>query len=73
MKIEKNIPIPTAKCGNDKGYRRLLRSMEVKDSVKFEGKDADRITNVISFFHARGEMRFTTRKEENGKRIWRIE
>lgn len=72
MKIEKNIPIPEMTSGNDKGYRRTLRIMEVKDSVWVEKQIGDRMRIVISFMHRTTEMKFTTRKEKDGLRIWRI-
>ncbi len=70
VKVEKNIPMP--EIGRYKGGSKFpLREMEIGDSFYMEG-NAGLQRDIISFAHRVRPKKFTTRKEKNGYRCWRI-
>lgn len=68
--IEKNIPLPDAKNGPSR--TRPLRTMEVGDSFFVPGIKK-RAQVGVQYIERTTSMRFTTRKEGDGLRVWRTE
>ncbi len=70
IKIEKGIPIPPKP--RQTGISKILKSMEVGDSILIEDtKNA--CVNVISLAHRTLSIRICTRKApDNKRRVWRI-
>jgi hypothetical protein len=72
IKIEKGIPVPKAKGGRKARFP--FREMTIGDSVFFGQELAERARNAATLFaRYNPEYKFTSRREENGVRIWRIE
>lgn len=65
MRVEQNIPIPP----RGKGVAALVRSLDVGDSVYVAD---DRHANAIRIAGHRSGIRLATRKEGEGRRVWRI-
>jgi hypothetical protein len=77
-KIEKGIPIPPKKLGvRGRKAKYPLRQMEVDDSFSIPAKDrkeAERIQKLlVSAARIVRPRRFTTRRDDAGVSIWRIE
>tara|TARA_R110000824_G_scaffold50008_5_gene140078 strand:+ start:417 stop:653 length:237 start_codon:yes stop_codon:yes gene_type:complete len=67
IEIERNIPIPRKMTGRT---NEVAVTMEVGDSVLCE--DRVKAVNIVACLRRNG-MKSTTRKVENGIRVWRIE
>ena len=67
-KIEKNVPLPDD--GRRLGITKLLRAMDVGDSVLLGTTSAN---TVRSIYRRLRPARFTSRTVPNGLRVWRIE
>ena len=70
LKIESGIEIPPPIY--NRGLSETLKSMEVGQSVFIEGGTHSKTSSSTSFLRKRYGMRFTTRRQDNGVRIWRI-
>jgi hypothetical protein len=72
-KIEKGVAIPRHSNGGRKrcGLSETLRRMDVGDSV-FADKTPAKVGNIGTLIGKETGFRFTTRKEGNGARIWRL-
>ena len=77
IKIEKGVPIPPRGRGANKtGLAHTLRTMETGDSFYYETKSKSSesamatVTATAARVHGK---KFTTRKEGNGCRVWRVE
>ena len=76
MKIEKGIPIPPPykpKNLNNTRPKYPFRHMEVGDSFFVPRLEAQRARSAASQQSSRSRRKFTTRKEGDGLRVWRIE
>ena len=74
MKIEKNVPMPSVNAG---GFRKYpLGDMEVGDSlldVDATDTTSSKLRNAAKIYGRRNGMRFTSRKVDEGVRVWRVE
>ncbi len=71
--IEKNIPLPPGGSGSPKGsFSSVLRLMGVGDSVLVPARIAHP-ASIAKYVSLGTGYKFTTRKTEQGMRIWRIE
>ena len=71
IKIEKNISIPGPR-GLSTRYP-WLKKLETGDSVCITNLfDAQRIRENLSHYSKRHGLKFTTRKTQDGLRIWRL-
>lgn len=69
--IEKGIPIPEPKKGGPRKFP--WRFMKIGDSFLVEGdRNQSNISALASQAARRLNMKFTTRKEDSGIRVWRI-
>lgn len=68
MKIEKGVPMPK----NKRATKYPFAEMEVGDSFYVE-PDNGSIHAAASWYGKRNNKKFATRKEGEGRRIWRIE
>lgn len=75
MEIEKNIPLPAARCAANGGSRYPFAEMGVGDSIFVEGQDTTGPVAAAArvYAHRVKTKRFSARKVEGGVRIWRIE
>ena len=71
MKIAKNIPIPEGGKGRPLVYP--FGNMEIGDSVYVDGRKKASIQAACRGYGKRHNMRFTTRAEKSGLRVWRVE
>jgi short-subunit dehydrogenase involved in D-alanine esterification of teichoic acids len=69
--IEKGVPIPEKKAAGC-GVVVALKSMEVGDSVFICGKSTTQLGGGVAHVQRITGRRFTSRKEADGCRIWRI-
>lgn len=67
LKIEKGIPVPPPKSKN--GYSLALRSMEAGDSVVLPISHNSAMAAASRIL---GAGNYTTRKEQDGIRVWRV-
>lgn len=67
IKIDKGIPIPAKGAGRNRKYP--FREMEIGDSIFTEKLGT---TSLIKNWESSTGFKFTTRSENNGRRIWRI-
>ena len=73
VKIEKNIPIPEA-CGGAITRKYPFNEMEVGDSIFIEGRKGSYTPGNAAHNYGKNHgKKFTSRKENDGFRIWRIE
>ena len=85
--IDKDIPIPKIRRSKAAKYANTLSEMDVGDSVLFpwnKDKEGNLITGVnnqiassegnafIGYLRKKG-CKFTSRKQENGRRVWLLE
>lgn len=68
--IEKNIPLPLPR-GKGSGIKAGLISMEVGDSVFFEGWTNARACGSVAGAKKNSDRQYTTRKVDGGVRVWR--
>jgi len=79
FKIEKGVPLLPKGSGRGPsptkgtGFKALLNSMEVGDSVFRPGWNARRASGAVATATKDGGFKFAQRKVEGGIRIWRIE
>lgn len=73
-KIEKNIEMPEIKKGGKQNIRYPWKQMEVGDSFFVKGIDDGYVRRAISQFHSthKDGARFSSRKVEDGTRVWRV-
>lgn len=75
IKIEKNIPIPTAVVRRARSLAsEIYKSLELNDSVAIEPKlfQSTRVGLLRMCKNKREGREFLCRKTEDGHRIWRI-
>lgn len=70
MQVDKNIPLPNAKTS---GNKYPWRQMEVGDSFLVQNREHANVCSVAANAGKRYGMKFATRKEADGVRVWRIE
>jgi hypothetical protein len=71
FKIEKGIPIPPDPRGRTEGSKYPFLQMEVGDSVYLPGKKS--VGSILKYARSKKpELRFTTRTDGQGIRVWRI-
>jgi hypothetical protein len=68
--IDKNVPLPPPKRGPEATFP--WQSMEVGDSFLVEGRSQSSVASHGSLAGQRYGRKFTTRKEGDGVRVWRI-
>lgn len=69
VKIEKGVPIPTLRTEKDYPYP----DMVVGDSFKVEGVTLNQMCYQNRKWSRKLGWQFTTKKDGNGVRVWRIE
>jgi len=71
VKIDKDVPLPTSKAIYNTGNNRIIKSMEVGDSMFFP--DANNWTIYQRFFNIAKRLgkHIVVRKVEGGVRMWR--
>jgi hypothetical protein len=76
VKIEKNVPMPTAPVGNKLGCSVYLwNKMKVGDSVFYDDQPKASQSNpsmASKVWAKTNNAKFSARKEGNGVRIWRV-
>jgi hypothetical protein len=71
MQIDKGIPIPRAYEHTRTGLSSILTKMEVGDSF-FSPQDQRTVTPKVWTWAKAHGVKFTSRREGTGTRIWRI-
>ncbi len=73
IKIDKNVPMPEVTRGTGREPLYPFKTMKVRDSFVMSGSDNRRLMiNIMSSASRHKPKIFTTRKEKNGVRCWRI-
>lgn len=76
FKIDKGIPLPDMAQGNHSrkgnGFKGLLCSMEVGDSVFRQGWSCARASGSVAPAKKESGFTFATRRVDGGVRIWRV-
>mgnify|MGYP001612441397 CR=1 FL=1 len=74
IKIEKGVPVSSSLTFPDSPRAYPWRQMEVGDSFKVAGVDANTVASAANQFQkrARGKCKFTVRLVDGGVRCWRI-
>lgn len=71
VKIDQGIPIPNAGCGHGR-KRYPWDKMEVGDSFLHESEKPSSVSGQASMAGSRLGFKFSTRKTEEGYRVWRV-
>ena len=75
-KIEKNVEAPTGTGHNGRPKIYPFDSMEIGDSFFAENKTANALCSAFRhwrIYNGKMDVKFTTRKEGNGVRCWRVQ
>lgn len=75
LDVEKNTPPPAARTGVRGSPFYPFKTMDVGDSflAPFNGREPKRVSsNILSAARDLKPLKFSTRREENGIRVWRI-
>lgn len=74
FKIESNVPVPPrdGRTGRGQKLKYPWGDMKVGDSILFTGDDADTAPSSAHQFGRKRSWTFTTHKNGEGVRVWRI-
>jgi dUTPase len=71
VKIDKGIPLPQKSTRISKAYD-LYQKMEVGDSVLIKESERTKLHDAIRVMEGTSKGKLSTRREDNGFRVWRI-
>lgn len=69
IKIEKGIPLPAVRRNNSQ-YGGIVAGMAIGDSIYIENL---KNRSILLYLALKNNYKFSSRKEKNGYRFWRVE